>query len=240
MKQMCILLLLVLAASLIFSCAEPARVTTQGADLPSATPIQPTLTSLPPPTLTPTPSVTPEPKALKPGDTVGGMVLQQATDESMLQGLLWNYCDPGMGDGQSNTVSNQCDVPQFPFLFIGNGIGGLYGDEMDEVWDSFRWELYIDGLAVDLGVFGAIDIPETGFRLWNIGIEMPSIGQHSLKFITYQADTPQNRYETTWTITVKDLAEFPELSVVFPEQPTPMPEPERPVKLGSGGMPARG
>ena len=111
-------------------------MTPTGTPLPSATSIKPTPTPLPPPTLTPTATFTPEPVSLKPGDAVGDMLLQQASGEALTQALLWNYCDPNLGDEQGNPALKQCDVPQFPYLFIGNGIGGIYGDELDEVWNS--------------------------------------------------------------------------------------------------------
>ena len=237
MKPIRIMLLLVFSASLIFACTAPVSVTPTGAPIPSATPAKPTHTAtLLTPALTPMAITTPEPEGLQPGDAVGDQVLQQVPEANLPPALLWNYCEPGLGDEHGNPAFKHCDVPQFPYLFIGSGIGGLSGDEMEKAWDSIRWELYIDNIAVNLGAFGPIDFHEAGFRLWNIGIKMPSIGKHILRYAIFPADTDRS-YETTWEITIKDLTEFPELSVILPGQPTPMPEPERSVKLGSGELP---
>ena len=237
MKPFRSMLLMVIAASLIFACTAPVNVTPTGAPIPSSTPVKPTQTATSLAlALTPTAMTTLETAGLKPGDAIEDMVLQQAPDESLMPSMLWNYCDPSLGDSQGNPSFKKCDVPQFPYLFIGNGLGGLSGDEMNQAWGMIRWELSIDDLAVDLGAFGAVDLQEAGFRLWNIGIKMPSIGKHILRYAIFPADTLKS-YETTWEITIKDLSEFPELSISLPEQPTPMPEPGQPVKLGSGELP---
>jgi hypothetical protein len=194
MKPIRILLLLVMIASLIFACTAPASVTPVSTPLPSATPIKPTRTPLLPPTLTPTATFTLEPEGLKPGDSIGDMVLQQAPGENLTQALLWNYCDPSVGDEQGNPAYKQCDVPQFPYLFIGNGMGGIYGEELEEAWNSLRWELSIDDLVVDLAAFGPIDLSEAGFRLWNIGIDMPSKGKHILRYEIFPAYTFMKSY----------------------------------------------
>ena len=114
MKPIRMILLLVMIASLIPACTEPASVTPTVTPLPSATSIKPTSTPLPPHTLTPTATTTPEPVRLKPGDAVGDMLLQQAPGETLTQALLWNFCDPSLGDGQGNPAFKQCDVCNGP------------------------------------------------------------------------------------------------------------------------------
>ena len=70
-----------------------------------------------------------------------------------------------------------------PLLIHWEWHGGIYGEGTGKrVWNSIRWELTIDDLAVDLAAFGPIDVQEAGFRLWNIGIEMPSKGKHILRY----------------------------------------------------------
>ena len=66
---------------------------------------------------------------------------------------------------------------------------------------------------------------------------MPSKGKHILRYEIFPVDASTISYETTWEITIKDLAEFPELSITLPDQPTPMPEPDQSVKLGSAELP---
>ncbi len=231
MKHLVLTFSLLLLAGMLSACTAQ-----QPTAAPSLTPLPPTPTpSAPPPT--PTATALPEPQALQPGDAVGEMLLRQAPGEQVMDALLWNYCLPSIGDEQGNPALRQCSVPQFPYLFIGSGMGGMSGDEMDAAWASIRWELYLDGLPVDLEAFAPVDFPDSGFRLWNVGIEAPSMGQHTLRYVIFPLNEPGKSYETTWEITVKDPSEFPALSIVYPAQPTPLPEPAQPVRTGTGGLP---
>ena len=241
MKQIKFSILLVMTASLLLSCAAPVGVTPTETAVPSATPAKPTVTATSlPPALTPTATAEPEPEGLKPGDAVGDLVLKTAPDESAIEALLWDYCDPTVGTEQGEPAFKECEVPQFPYLFIGNGMGGsspMSAEELDAIWQEIKWQLFIDTAPVDLEAFGTIDVWNNSIRLWNIAIEIPATGEHTLRYVISPEETPLMSYETTWAVTIKDLAEFPELSLVLPEQPTPLPEPEQLVKLGSGELP---
>lgn len=241
MKPTRSLLLLALCASLICACAAPVSVTPASTTAATATPIRPTETATSaPPTAAPSASSTAEPEGLKPGDRVGELVLKSAQDEGAIPALLWDYCDPALGDSQGKPAFKECAVPQLSYLFIGSGSGGnsrMTTEELDAIWEGLEWALYIEDQPVELEAFGTIDVWDNSLRLWNIGFENPAQGEYRLRYAVSAADMPELKIETTWTITIKDRSEFPELAVVLPEQPTPMPEVGQPVKTGTGGLP---
>jgi hypothetical protein len=153
---------------------------------------------------------------------------------------IWDYCDPIVSDVRDTRIRN-CDVPAFEALFIGNGVGVLASAntaaELDANWSALHWKLYLDDQPIDLPAFGPIDVWGGTFRLWNVVIEQPTLGKHTLRYVVATSPEFLDPGEATWAFTIKELSEFPELSVQLPPQPTPMPAPSQPPSLGSGGLP---
>ncbi len=245
MKALHLLLLLVF---LLAACAEPQPsaaptqpiVPTATQPPPAATPTQPPA----PPTVAPNeaPTLAPRPEAigLKPGDQLAELTLRAAQSEQEMDKLLWDYCDPSISDQPGAQEAVECNAPRFERIFIGNGVGvgaGAGSEALDKAWAELIWELYIDDQPVNLPAFGTADVWGGGFRLWNVILENPGLGQHKIRYAVRVAESPDKRVEKTWLVTFKELAEFPELSLVLPEQPTPLPELTSSPRLGSGGLP---
>ncbi len=168
------------------------------------------------------------------------MRIATAADEGAVNANIWDYCDPIVSDVRDTRV-RECDVPAFATLFIGNGVGVIASAnaaaELDKTWSALYWQLYLDDQLIDLPAFGSVDVWDGTFRLWNVVIEQPSLGTHTLRYVAATSPDFLDPGEASWAFTVKELAEFPELSVQLPPQPTPLPEPSQEPSLGSGDLP---
>lgn len=83
--------------------------------------------------------------------------------------------------------TTECTVPWVDELFIGYGIRGVDKNQRD----ARTWELYIDGLAVDLPAFNVVDfdVEQEGgtyqFRLWRIRLRKIPEGLHTLHYVMH-------------------------------------------------------
>ncbi len=166
--------------------------------------------------------------ALKPGDTVGDLVL--ATNTAGAAAIpLFAFCHGGsayqLGEAapERNTVA--CRVPAVPHVVIGPGWVTADARLRDANAAVMTTELYIDDQPVDLAAFGTFDgeivaaaraangqdvTPQT--RQSNVMVLQPAPGTHSLRvvrrfsqdvsdgFVSYKAGRPyEDRYTVTFT-----------------------------------------
>jgi hypothetical protein len=161
---------------------------------------------------------------LKPGGKVGEMILQTGAGES--QGPpLWAFCSPAFANPGVTTVD--CTVPALPELSIGHGWWGKDQATTDSNWKSMKWELYLDGQAIDLAAFGTFDadLPQTGLpgyaadqevmtklRSWDVLLTNLTPGAHTLRSVLnisktvndgFTGDTAAGTYELVVNFTIE-------------------------------------
>jgi enterochelin esterase-like enzyme len=184
-----------LIASSLISCASRSQT---GTPTPSIVPIDtPTSTSTST-TNTSTSSPNRIEGMLNPGDSLGSMRLVASQGEYSTE--IWSFCDPYITE--TGISSRECSLPSVESIFIGYGSLAGSTEELDAAWPSATWELYLDGLPVNLPAFGTFDQSQdvaTILRSWDVLLENPLPGVHTLRYLSAEGDAI---YDTTWTITV--------------------------------------
>lgn len=162
------------------------------------------------------PSPQPAPVMLKPGDQLGAMRLVKA-EQVNLDDSIFKFCDPQLG-AQLVVTTMECRVSQPKYLFVGYGEMASSIEKLNEQWNSKTWELWIDGVPVDLAAFGTLDA-DLGrkIRIWNIALENIQPGSHVLRYAAREIENPQNITDLTWLFTVADQTSS--------SSPTSSPEP---------------
>jgi len=138
---------------------------------------------------------------VKPGDSVGGMIVQKGASKS--DGPpIWAFCSPSAGE-KPGVVTEDCTVPALPELSIGHGWITFDEATRDSEWKVIKWELYLDGQAIDLNAFGTFDadLPQTGvpghdpneevitkLRSWDVLLTNLKPGAHTLRSVLHQSD----------------------------------------------------
>lgn len=138
---------------------------------------------------------------LKPGDSVGGMIMQKGAGESQSP-PIWAFCSATGGD-KPGVITEDCTVPALPELAIGHGWITFDEATRDSEWKAFTWELYLDGQAIDLNAFGTFDadFPMTGLpghdpneevitklRSWDVLLTNLKPGAHTLRSVIHQSE----------------------------------------------------
>ena len=179
-----------LIASSLISCANPPTVPTVYAALTAPT-ASPTLSN----------------PSLKPGDSVGEMILVVAKDEAR-EPDIFNYCSPMIAESDPKVMIRTCNVPLVSYIFIGYGDLANSLEEMDSSWSSEIWQLYIDGQAVDLPAFGVLEDAWEGYkrRLWAIAINNLTPVEHRLRYVIGKVDNSMEPYDITWIFTVGETS----------------------------------
>jgi len=151
-------------------------------------------------------TASPEPhSSIRPGGTLGEMVLEIAKDETG-EPDVYNYCSPIITDSDPRVLVRTCQVPQLPYLFIGYAELANTQDELESLWAAETWQLYFDENAVDLEAFGFFDNDWEGYRMrrWKIAVENLSLGAHTLRYVISRVDNSQEPLDVTWAFTVGD------------------------------------
>ncbi len=160
----------------------------------------------------------PEINLLKPGDSIGEMKLVKAIHESMPSSFFF-YCTPYLGS-EPTVVTTECQLPQSNYLFVGYGEFANSASDLDSQWSMKTWELYIDGLPVDLDAFGTLDV-DLGkkVRVWAVALENTSKEPHTLRYVAREMEKPQNVIDLTWSFIMVEQSAF------VPAISSPMPTP---------------
>jgi hypothetical protein len=148
-------------------------------------------------TTAPSPTASP---MIKPGGKIGEMVVQKGASES--QGPpIWAFCSPAFANPGITTVD--CNVPALPELSIGHGWWAKDVATRDSNWQALKWELYLDGQAIDLNAFGTFDadLPQTGLpgygadeevitklRSWDVLLTNLKPGAHTLRSVLHVSE----------------------------------------------------
>ena len=155
-----------------------------------------------------TPASVPDINLLKPGDRVGEMVLT-AREVENAESSIFSYCEPIIGESEPSPIIRECNVPRLPNLLIGYGEFAGTQDELDLIWQSKTWELYVDGQGVDLPAFGTFDLDwGTRFRVWKVMLENPTPGSHRLRYISRTINDAKEPLDVTWIIHVDEQSAF--------------------------------
>ncbi len=200
MKHQASIIFVVLIAWICVSCTNRPTATTAL----TAT-IVPTTTTVPTVTTAPSPSRTVSESSLKPGDSVGEMVLEIAQDDT---GDIYNHCSPFIVESDPAVIVRTCNVPEVGYLFIGYGEMAGSLEELDSFWNNESWELYFDGNAVDLHAFGYFDgdYNEYKVRKWGVALENLTAGEHQLRYTISAVDKSWDPIDITWVFTVGEPA----------------------------------
>jgi len=139
---------------------------------------------------------------LSPGDTLAGMVLTTAAGQSAAKPQLWDYCDFDIPDEDGAVEVRECELPLVQQIFVGHGLRAHGGEDLDELWDEWVWEMELDGEVFDLPAFGTIDVWGGTYRFWNVLLRNPEAGEHTLTYrIQNSVDSTKSR-EVTWIWTM--------------------------------------
>ncbi len=127
------------------------------------------------------------PPLLKPGDKIDSMVITTGAEEAT---ALWTFCQPTMNN--DHLIMLDCGEVSFSRLAIGHtfGVMDLAFGESDGT--ELTWELYLDGIPIDLDAFGTysfiqpaltndLSAIKEGFgsvQVWDVVIENPTPGDH--------------------------------------------------------------
>ncbi len=183
MKRYASFALVALIANILLSCANPAVTSTA----PPAT------------------SISSSP--IQPGNTIGQMVIEIAKDETG-EPSIFNSCPPIITESDPAVIVRTCSVPQMSYVFIGYGEYASTSEELDSIWNNETWELYFDGIAVDLTAFGYFDDAWQGnqLRQWKIAVENLTPGEHRLRYVIAKEDNSHQPTDVTWVFTMGDTA----------------------------------
>lgn len=166
---------------------------------------------------------------VKPGDAIGEMVVTTGGSEIV---SIWAFCVPAfLNPGVTTT---ECNIPAFPELAIGHGWWTADEALRDASWEAMTWELYLDDQQVDLDAFGTFDadLPQTGLpghdaneevitklRSWDVVLEQPTPGAHTLHSVLHLAQTVDDGFHVTEAGTYELVVNF----TVAPEEPAALP-----------------
>ncbi len=158
---------------------------------------------------------------MRPGDTLGGMKLIIARDETG-EPSIYNNCAPLITDSDPSVIVRTCGVPLIPYLFIGYGDLGETPEKLNTIWNNEGWEMYLDGQAVDLPAFGYFDVDWEGNKLrqWKVAVENLTPGEHKLRFVINILDKSKKPTDITWVFTVQVSAAAPSVSGASPAKTT--------------------
>lgn len=156
--------------------------------------------SSPPPVQT----VEAESLGLKPGDAIGGMIIG-TTPNKNIEASLFNYCDSHAADPRPVVIVSDCEVPRLKYLFVGYGDFASSTSELDALWETESWELYINGRRIDLSAFGTFDLDlGNKIRVWNVALANITPGYHQIRYVLRSANDPDAVTDLTWTFTMVD------------------------------------
>jgi hypothetical protein len=136
---------------------------------------------------------------------------------SLTRGTRWQadvnlfdyYCDPVIR--KPGRYSRSCkEVPRVARLFIGLGSFDRTKKLLARDWRQTRWNLWVDGHAVNLPPFGTSDymliaFPPAGgknviLRRWDVILDEATPGKHTLRSRSRSASA--GTYDATWTFVV--------------------------------------
>jgi predicted esterase len=147
---------LLIATALIPSCAHPA---------PSPTP-----------TAAPAPTATID--LLEPGDEIGGYLVTTGSPESVT--YQWQLDSTKSESGKETLVN----VDWGTNLNVSAGVfDETFKGNLEGLWSTATYELYIEGRPVDLAAFGTMDYPHPvagTMRHWNVVIVADKPGQFTV------------------------------------------------------------
>ncbi len=112
---------------------------------------------------------------LKPGDSIGAMVLNTFEGSTVKGKWLSNYCDMVFDGPLPIVLVRECTLPPQSSVFLHQGQPAQY-------WPGRRWEISIDGRLIDLEAFGTIDVYVTAEKdtYWRLVLDNLTPGTHSV------------------------------------------------------------
>jgi hypothetical protein len=139
---------------------------------------------------------------IDPGTRVNGMLVVQGVKQEADGWLFDTVCDPIVrSPGRRTRTCGQ--LPPLRRLFVGHGIFAPM-KQIDRVWRSVSWKLWIDDKQVGLSRFGhsdrwiQVDGRNVVLREWAI-ILVGAKGRHSIR---YRTRWPQSVVDTTWVFSL--------------------------------------
>ena len=187
--------------------------------------------------------------AAQPGDTIGEMVLKTGGFEIV---PIWAFCSPAfLNPGVTTT---ECNVPALPELAVGHGWWTADEALRDSCWEAMTWELYLDGRQVELNAFGNFDadLPQTGLpgrdadeevitklRSWDVVVENPTAGAHTLRSVLHLSQQVDDGFHVTEAGTYELVVNFTVEAApakALPETGGTTPTWMLPLWLGVGGL----
>jgi len=162
--------------------------------------------------LTATPTLVPATivPMIVPGDTLDKMIV--TTGEIGKFTEIWIFCDPLIAE--PGVFTRECEVPEMKNLQVGYGIFADTVEELDALWATFNWKLFLDGNPVDLSAYGTFDQDDVfddpvKLRMWNVVLDQVTPGTHSLRYVFDEFGEP---FDVTWIFTVIEAQTYPTLS----------------------------
>jgi predicted esterase len=112
---------------------------------------------------------------LKPGDKIGGMVLNTFEGSQVKGRWLSDYCDMVFDGPLPIKLVRECTLPPLSSVFLHQG-------QPAQFWPGRRWEISIDGRQIDLEAFGTIDVDFGGGvdTYWRLVVDNLTPGTHSV------------------------------------------------------------
>ncbi len=159
-------------------------------------------------------------EAIKPGDKIGEMTVEQSTEIPYPN--IWWFCEFGPDRLEPFSYVTECEVPLVSSLDIGFGWIAKES-KLAPNWDAMTWELYIDDYEIDLESFDWFEYEYTAkgednrSRDWIITLKNLAPGGHTFRyswtsevaiddgFNVYQPGT----YEQVVNFTVLEKAVYP-------------------------------
>lgn len=143
---------------------------------------------------------------LKPGETVGGMVITTGAKNAI---PLWAFCSSTKENDHS--ISVDCGELSYGNLAIGHTFGVMELVPRYVDWEELIWEMSLDGHPIDLEAFGVSQFvyPDVApkasrirevfriERLWNLVLVNPTPGMHRLQG---QAQSRDGAATYTWDV----------------------------------------
>lgn len=160
------------------------------------------------PTATPTLAPPISKSSLRPGTTFQEMTVDTAQDQAG-EPSIFDTCSPIITETDASVIVRECSVPQMPVIFVGYGDFASSQEELDALWESETWAMYIDGHPVALDEFGVFDIDWEGNRLrqWNVTVHNLTPGQHAFRYVIGRVDNSREPTDATWTVTVGEASQ---------------------------------
>ena len=135
---------------------------------------------------------------VKPGDTIGEMVVVKATADAL---RYTEYCSYPAGTPDPLTPGTyhiDCQVPASKSLWLDDGWFAKDQQTLDANWRAFSYEMYIDDRQVDLEAFGTVDEVQpdgNSSRVLNVALENAS-GKHVIRLVHRIKEDVFDGYET--------------------------------------------